>query len=73
MGDFLSTDEAATEAGMDRRALERRLRQRGLPRYRDPRDGRRILIARADFAEFLRPRPIKEARQHKGVVMANAA
>lgn len=55
---YLTTNEAATEAGMDRRALERRLRQRGLPRFRDPRDGRRILIARSDLVTFLTPRPI---------------
>ncbi|MDP9473505.1 MAG: helix-turn-helix domain-containing protein [Chloroflexota bacterium] len=73
MSDFLTADQAATEAGMDRRALERRLRQRGLPRYRDPRDGRRILIARADFAEFLTPRPINEARQQREVSMPSAA
>ncbi|MDP9355211.1 MAG: hypothetical protein M3Q71_07435 [Chloroflexota bacterium] len=72
MGDFLSTDEAAIEAGMNRRALERRLRHRGLPRYRDPRDGRRILITRADFAEFLTPRPIGELLQRKEVAMTNA-
>ncbi len=73
MGDFLTAHEAATEAGMDRRALERRLRQRGLPRYRDPRDGRRILIARSDLAEFLRPRPINEARRQREVSMPSAA
>ncbi len=69
---YLTTDEAAIEAGMDRRALERRLRQRGLPRFRDPRDGRRILIARADFAEFLTPRPISDARQRREVTMSAA-